>query len=485
MHRSDSVSSTGSRSSGTFGYHQRLLEGTSSPASLSRATSLSQRPPSILSPPAGSANARKRISIHRTGQSADMVQSRTALWEERSRANLAENPSTPSSDNSPPISHHIHRRSVDLSRQGLETGLPPTPPSKVDTPSKRHTLSSPLDISSYNPRPSSSSAVTSTSPPVETNLASTPRSTLPALVQSAQAPQPEPHQGPSHKSWRSSESVTPSLTGSSTGSSNASIETAQPLTPASEYKSSFMLQRRSAKKYGESLTSGRRLGRHMPRIASGDGNDDDIEPDTPTSKPLPEPPALEKEFPTRSDQLDEKMRISARQAAADKLNGISGSERRIRSPSVPTHWEPQKLPTTPRSPVTTHSPSSSQEINFPTLAAAEDVAGMRGRVRLSRDVTAFSAPATPLKTRPASGLWADVQRHLIQTYEYLCHVGEAQQWIEGCLGEELAFGVVEMDEGLRNGVVLARLAQVWDRAAVRKIFDVCTIAISKAITNKS
>jgi len=71
-----------------------------------------------------------------------------------------------------------------------------------------------------------------------------------------------------------------------------------------------------------------------------------------------------------------------------------------------------------------------------------------------------------------SGLWADVQRHLIQAYEYMCHVGEAQQWIEGCLGEELGFGVVEMDEGLRNGVVLARLAQVWDGASVRKIFDV-------------
>ena len=38
-----------------------------------------------------------------------------------------------------------------------------------------------------------------------------------------------------------------------------------------------------------------------------------------------------------------------------------------------------------------------------------------------------------------NGLWADVQRHLLQTYEYLCQ--EAQQWIEGCLGEELGFGV--------------------------------------------
>ncbi|CAG8639191.1 13635_t:CDS:2, partial [Acaulospora colombiana] len=462
MHRSDSVSSTGSRSSGTFGYHQRLLEGSSGPASLSRATSLNQRPPSILSPPAGSTSARKWIPTHRTGQSVDMVQSRAALWEERARANLAENPSTPSSSDSPPTSHHIHRRSVDLSRPHPETGLPPTPPSKVDTPSKRHTLSTPLDYTTYNPTTSSSSAVTSTSPPLESNVPSTPRSTLPGSVQSAQAPQPDSHQGPSHKSWRSSESVAPSLTGSSTGSSNASTETAQPqtpATPASEYKSSFMLQRRSAKKYNESLTSGRRLGRHMPRIASGDGNASEPEEDKPKSKPLPEPPMEDKGPIKRFDEFDDKMRTSARQAAADKLNGISGNERRIRAPSAPTQWDSQKLPTSPRSPVATHSPSSSQEHNMPTLTSGEDVAGVPGRVRLSRSGATFSAPTTPLKTRPASGLWADVQRHMIQTYEYLCHIGEAQQWIEGCLGEELSFGVVEMDEGLRNGVVLARLAQ--------------------------
>jgi Ras GTPase-activating-like protein IQGAP2/3 len=52
-------------------------------------------------------------------------------------------------------------------------------------------------------------------------------------------------------------------------------------------------------------------------------------------------------------------------------------------------------------------------------------------------------------------------------------VGEAQQWIEGCLGEELGFGVVEMEEGLRNGVVLARLVRYFKGAsAVRKIHEV-------------
>ena len=116
-----------------------------------------------------------------------------------------------------------------------------------------------------------------------------------------------------------------------------------------------------------------------------------------------------------------------------------------------------------------------------TLAEGDDVAGIPGRLRLSRDQPLnnptspsrssypTSAPVPPSARR---GLWADVQRHLIQAYEYLCHVGEAQQWIEGCLGEELEFGVVEMEEGLRNGVVLAKLVRAFQgERVVRRIYE--------------
>lgn len=70
--------------------------------------------------------------------------------------------------------------------------------------------------------------------------------------------------------------------------------------------------------------------------------------------------------------------------------------------------------------------------------------------------------------------WMDRQRHALAAYEYLCHVGEAQQWIEGCLGEELAFGVTEMEEGLRDGVVLAKLAKVYEGDSVK----IWTVSIS-------
>jgi hypothetical protein len=334
-----------------------------------------------------------------------------------------------------------------------------------------------------------------------------------------------------------------------------------------------MLQRRSAKKYGDSLSSGRKLGNHMPRIASGDGNEDfeaeareerrkqsskplPIEPEqnpiekrrsfteeqrrtdarreaeaklsgptTGARAPLPSqwdaPKALERErvetrqsaeeqrpadlhrnaetrlsgpsngtrapLPSQWDSpsqrvtsslrdspFEERRRTDFRTAAEVKLNGASHGSRT----SISSQWENRKVAPPPISPFRTAAPaplspsrtlSASQDMSFPSLSSGEDVVGVPGRLHLSRNA---SAPPTPLKTRPMSGLWADVQRHLIQAYEYMCHVGEAQQWIEGCLGEELGFGVVEMDEGLRNGVVLARLAQVWDGASVRKIFDV-------------
>lgn len=69
--------------------------------------------------------------------------------------------------------------------------------------------------------------------------------------------------------------------------------------------------------------------------------------------------------------------------------------------------------------------------------------------------------------------WMDKQRHALAAYEYLCHVGEAQQWIEGCLDEETGFGVTEMEDGLKDGVVLAKLARRFQgEAVVKKIWTV-------------
>ena len=181
----------------------------------------------------------------------------------------------------------------------------------------------------------------------------------------------------------------------------------------------------------------RRLGQHLPRIASGDGNEDLEEP-TPRLPP----------------------------------NGESGKNRynpKTLRTEVDQQWDrdrPSPLSTPQQSP-------TKADLFIPPVANASVVSGKPDRIRLSRQDIPPATPSPLPSARLTRGLWADTQRHLLIAYEYLCHIGEAQQWIEGCLNEELGFGVVEMEEGLRNGVVLARLARVWEGdAVVRRIFEV-------------
>ncbi|RXW25183.1 hypothetical protein EST38_g699 [Candolleomyces aberdarensis] len=167
-----------------------------------------------------------------------------------------------------------------------------------------------------------------------------------------------------------------------------------------------------------------KLGRHLPRIASGDGEEHiDGNPHSP---------------PLRREDL-----AGRRKKRLARLSDMAFSETRLQN-----SFSDQGL-------VGVSSPDQNA------------VAGLPGRISLK-------APTEKLvpSARLLGSNWADKQRHLIQAYEYLCHVGEAQQWIEGCLGEELGFGVVEMEEGLRNGVVLAKLVRAFDgEQVVRKIYQ--------------
>ncbi|CAH7690973.1 hypothetical protein PPACK8108_LOCUS26490 [Phakopsora pachyrhizi] len=103
----------------------------------------------------------------------------------------------------------------------------------------------------------------------------------------------------------------------------------------------------------------------------------------------------------------------------------------------------------------------------------------RGRIRLSKDL-----PRSPVINSSFNrGLkLLESQRHLLQAYEYLCHVGEAKDWLEAVLiinslDEELQpqeqssitstihkdflnqLSVTEFEQTLRDGVILARLAR--------------------------
>jgi len=66
----------------------------------------------------------------------------------------------------------------------------------------------------------------------------------------------------------------------------------------------------------------------------------------------------------------------------------------------------------------------------------------------------------------------DDKRSQKVAYEYLCHLEEAKKWMEHCLKEELPEST-ELEEGLRNGVYLAKLGHFFSPTAVplRKIYD--------------
>ncbi|KAF9437665.1 hypothetical protein BGZ76_011706 [Entomortierella beljakovae] len=88
----------------------------------------------------------------------------------------------------------------------------------------------------------------------------------------------------------------------------------------------------------------------------------------------------------------------------------------------------------------------------------EDVTGMKGRIRLTRE------------DGVKGGRWMDQSRKQVQAYDYLCHIGEAKEWIEACICEEIA-PITTLEENLRNGVVLAKLARFFDPSSVKRIFE--------------
>ncbi|KAI5810391.1 hypothetical protein BZA77DRAFT_254940 [Pyronema omphalodes] len=98
-----------------------------------------------------------------------------------------------------------------------------------------------------------------------------------------------------------------------------------------------------------------------------------------------------------------------------------------------------------------------------TVDTGEEVAGMHGRKRLQR------AP-TENMTSWERMTWMDKRRQYIQAYEYLCHIGEAKEWMEDCIGEPIP-PIVELEEALRDGVALAKLTRVFAPELVPRIFQ--------------
>lgn len=491
MERSNStmsnVSIGGSGSAGPFAYQTRLLERTSSRASagsLSRSNSLSGS--GILNTNTGTPSVTRRWApSHRIGSSVDATRGK---WEDRIKEASADNSGNSidylktdtsiggplsSGKLSPGASHppseprpttflpsrasHLQKTPTRLKRQTMPEPIIASPLSpnstgvtvQGDSPLLPDKSSVSLRI--YLPPTYHSPSTSSTSTPVPTHIGSrsasplfphpsnipnssvlcqTPREKYPVLgsprVSNDLNSNDESSIAPAttrrrHRSlYGTSSDVHPSCR----NIFDASLRNPETKLAPDRHQGSIALSSSSAmslpvyrssymanKRYGEELSAGRRLGRHLPRIASGD-----VEETT-------EKKSLEEDRPGRP--LDRGLR-----------RDLSLSPDKFRR----------------------------SELIASSVPSGDNVVGLPGRIQLK------APTSTPLPSY--RGLWADTQRHLIQAYEYLCHVGEAQQWIEGCLGEELGFGVVEMEDRLRNGVVLAKLIRVFQGGnAVKKIYE--------------
>lgn len=93
---------------------------------------------------------------------------------------------------------------------------------------------------------------------------------------------------------------------------------------------------------------------------------------------------------------------------------------------------------------------------------------MKGRRRLP---LASSSLNTSTSLRLSTATIERTRKEIIAE-EYLTHVGEALQWVEGVLQKDLGFGVVEFEEKLRDGVILARVAEAVGAKGCERIFEV-------------
>ncbi|CAK5275652.1 unnamed protein product [Mycena citricolor] len=478
-----------------FGYQTRLLERTTSRsgggAGLLRSNSQSSNM-SLLSQPSGSAapaHPRRWAPAHRVTNSLDTIRGK---WEDRAReANQDLRSSSPIRVGSPV---QLTGSSTSSSASGLSspTGSMYRPDRRPSSPSsnnehpdfhrtptymKRHTMPAPIIATPLSPNTTGISveadSPTATSPapnrirlPLafqssQTNGYGHSRSdvgapvptspppmryrshTLDAALTKESAPATSPAREPFPRpisSFPSPQRRPTSMYGSSVRTpvddsfSKPTIVEPPPLSANAassvmappQYRSSYMANRSKGSSYGDHLGIGRKLGRHLPRIASGDGE-------------------------------EERDRVVAQQHREE--------EQRSQAPA-PTETRESKRAARLRE----RMPDTDLPLPSEIAPGADDVTGVPGRLRLSRSGVP-STPSPSPSARLTRGLWADVQRHHMQVYEYLCHVGEAQQWIEGCLDEELGFGVVDMEEELRNGVVLAKLVRVFRPEMAKKIYE--------------
>lgn len=108
---------------------------------------------------------------------------------------------------------------------------------------------------------------------------------------------------------------------------------------------------------------------------------------------------------------------------------------------------------------------------FAIAAPAQEVVGLRGRRRLQRAGAADGGRIGQRSDRYGfeGRNWMDKQRQFLQAYEYLCHIGEAKEWIEDIIHSQIP-PIVELEEALRDGVTLAEVVEALNPGRKYRIF---------------
>ncbi|KAM0430524.1 hypothetical protein ACHAPT_005873 [Fusarium lateritium] len=115
--------------------------------------------------------------------------------------------------------------------------------------------------------------------------------------------------------------------------------------------------------------------------------------------------------------------------------------------------------------------SSDSADDFTITSPAQEVVGLRGRRRLQR-----TDKTIPGRGQKATGYgwegrnWMDKQRQFLQAYEYLCHIGEAKEWIEDVIQKNIP-PIVQLEEALRDGVTLAEVVEALNPDRRYRIFQ--------------
>ena len=113
---------------------------------------------------------------------------------------------------------------------------------------------------------------------------------------------------------------------------------------------------------------------------------------------------------------------------------------------------------------------SNDSEEFSLTAPVPSVVGLQGRRQLKRsDSTAGGRGKVTQSYGFGERNWMDKQRQFLQAYEYLCHIGEAKEWIEDIIHKPIS-PIVELEEALRDGVILAEIVQALYPHRPLKIF---------------